>query len=550
MIGPLRGYQSGWLRGDIVAGVTVAAIAIPESLGYATIAGMPVQAGLYCALLPPILFAIFASSRQLVVGADSATAALVAAGAGMIATAGSDSYDDAVAVLGLLTAAFLLLMAVLRLGFLADLISQPVLAGFLTGVGVSLIIGKLPGVLGLDVSGSTWDKLVGTVQGLDDVNATSALLGFGTVAVMVGALRLPPRVPAALGGLVVFSVLGWAIGAEQRGAAMVGALPPGLPHLALPQVDTGDLARLSATAASIAVVILAQSAAVGRSFATKNGYDDDVDRDLAGLSIANAGSALTGGFAINGSPPRTAAGDAAGSRSQMVNIVMALTIGLILLVASGVFAYVPEAVLDGIVLGIGVHLLKIDELRTVARVRPVELRAALAAVVVVAFVGVEQGVLLAVVLSLVERARRQYRPHDETLILDGKVDDRARGRLPAITTPQDLSGMLVYRFGASLFFANATGFDRRVRALVAQAQPPARLLVLDAGAMTDIDVTGAGVLHRLAVDLAARGCRTVVTDLSTPAREVLTRAKMDDVVTVLPHMEDAVALAAAQDMPS
>ena len=406
----LRGYSGSWLRGDLVAGVTVAAIAIPESLGYASIAGLPPQTGLYCALLPAILFALLASSRQLVVGADSATAAIVAAGAGTVAAVGSAQYAGSVAVLGLLTAAILLFMAVARLGFLADLISQPVLAGFLSGVGVSLIIGKLPSVLGIPASGSTWDKLVDTVTGLGQINWWSAALGLGVVAVMVGALRLPAAVPAALFGLVLFSVLANLLDAQSHGVAMVGALPPGLPSFAWPTIQTGELASLSTAAFSIAIVVLAQSTAVARGFGTKNGYKVDTNSDLVGLAAANAASAVTGGFAINGSPPRTAAGDGAGSKSQLVNITMAVVIGGLLLFGSGLFAYVPSTVLDGIVLGIGIHLLKITELRAIARVSKEELFAALLALVVVAFVGVEQGVLLAIIVALVERARRAYRP--------------------------------------------------------------------------------------------------------------------------------------------
>ena len=333
MFGLLKGYQTQWLRGDIVAGITVAAIAIPESLGYATVAGLPPQTGLYCALLPPILFALLASSRQLVVGADSATAALVATGAAAIAATGTPEYSNAVAQLAVITALVLLAMAALRLGFLANLISQPVLIGFLAGVGVSLIIGKLPDVLGIPASGTTWDKLLDTIRELGDINPASAFLGFGVVAVMVGALRLPARVPAALFGLVVFSIIGVLIGAEGRGVAMVGALPPGLPSLTVPTFDVADLGVLTSTAGAIAIVILAQSAAVARSFAIKNRYPVDINSDLVGLAAANAGSAITGGFAINGSPPRTAAGDAAGSRSQVINIGMAVVIGAVLLFA-------------------------------------------------------------------------------------------------------------------------------------------------------------------------------------------------------------------------
>ncbi|HET7799862.1 MAG TPA: SulP family inorganic anion transporter [Humibacillus xanthopallidus] len=536
----LTGYRRQWLRGDLVAGVTVAAIAIPESLGYASIAGLPVQTGLYCALLPAVLFAVIASTRQLVVGADSATAALVAAGAGAVVAAGSPTYASTVAVLGLITAAILLLMAVARLGFLADLISQPVLAGFLSGVGVSLIIGKLPGMLGIKASGTTWDKLVTTLTNLGQINVASAVLAIGVVVSMLLMERVLPKLPAALLAVVVFSVVAALIGADGRGVSMVGNVPAGLPSLSLPAFSAGEVTRLTATAAAIAVVILAQSAAVARSFATKNGYRDNTNQDLYGLAAANTGSALTGGFAINGSPPRTAAGDGAGSRSQLVNIVMAVVIGIVLLFATGLFEYLPSPVLDGVVFAIGVGLVKVAQLRAIRRTRLFEFGAAMLALVVVAFVGVEQGILLAVLVSLVDRLRRQYQPHDEVLVSDGDVAPRLHDRVrPGIA----MDGILVYRFGTGLFFENAAFFDERVRDLVAAAKAPVRAVVLDAAAMDDIDFTGTEVLRRQATDFAARDIHLFVAELSSSAESSVERAGLGDVLTVVPRLEQAITAA-------
>ena len=536
----LTGYRKEWLAGDLVAGVTVTAIAIPESLGYASIAGLPVQTGLYCALLPAILFAIVASSRQLVVGADSATAALVAAGAGAVVAASSDTYPGIVAALGLITAGILLLMGVARLGFLADLISQPVLAGFLSGVGVSLIIGKLPGMLGIAASGTTWDKLVDTVTNLGDVNGASAVLGVGVVVSMLVMERVLPKLPAALLAVMAFSVLGVLVHAEGRGVAMVGKVPAGLPSLTIPTFSSGDVARLAATAAAIAMVVLAQSAAVARGFATKNGYRDDTNQDIYALAAANGGSALTGGFAINGSPPRTAAGDAAGSRSQIVNIVMALVIGLVLLFATGLFEYLPSPVLDGVVFAIGVGLVKVAQLRAIKRARLFEFGAALLALVVVAFIGVEQGILSAVLVSLVDRLRRQYQPHDEVLVANGEVAPRLRDRVEAGTA---LDGILVYRFGTGLFFENAAHFDERVRGLVSAATVPVRSVVLDAAAMDDIDFTGTEVLRREAEDFADRGIQMFVAELTSAAEGCARRAGLDQVLTIVPRLEAAITAA-------
>jgi SulP family sulfate permease len=535
VIGPFRGYQRKWLRGDIVAGVTVAAIAVPESLGYATIAGLPVQTGLYCALLPAVLFALLASSRQLVVGADSATAALVAAGAATVATAGSAEYAGAVGVLGLMVAALLLLMAVARLGFLADLISRPVLSGFLSGVGVSLIIGKLPAVLGLDISGTTWQKLTGTISGLDQINIASALLGLGVVLTMVGYLKLPAKIPAALFAVVAFSALGYLFDVEDRGVEMVGAIPPGLPDFALPSVSAGDIPRMSATAASIAIVILAQSAAVARSYGAKNGYPVNVTQDLAALSAANAGSAVTGGFAINGSPPRTAAGDSAGGRTQLVNIVMAVVIGLLLVVGSGLFDYIPSPVLDAVVLGLGIHLIKVRDLRRVARSRPVEFATAMLCLVVVAFVGVEQGILLAVVVALLDRLRRQSRPGGEVLIFDGTVVSRLQDRLSL--TADQLSGVLMYRFGTSLFFGNANYFSSRVAEAMARASTPVTTLVLDCAAMDDIDFTGSEVLEQLANQMAASGGRLVLVELDDATTAAVRASDLAAEVVIISRIE-------------
>ena len=536
----LSGYERQWLRGDLVAGVTVAAIAIPESLGYASIAGLPVQTGLYCALLPAVLFALIASTRQLVVGADSATAALVAAGAGAVVAAGTPAYASTVAVLGLLTAAILLLMAVARLGFLADLISQPVLAGFLSGVGVSLIIGKLPGMLGIKASGTTWDKLVTTVTNLGHVNATSALLALGVVASMLVMERVLPKLPAALLAVVVFSVVAALVDAQGRGVAMVGNVPAGLPGITIPTFSGGEVARLAASAAAIAVVILAQSAAVARSFATKNSYPDNTNQDLYGLAAANTGSALTGGFAINGSPPRTAAGDGAGSRSQLVNIVMALVIGVVLLFATGLFEYLPSPVLDGVVFAIGVGLVKVAQLRAIERIRLFEFGAAMLALVVVAFVGVEQGILLAVLVSLVDRLRREYEPHDEVLVSNGEVAPRLRDRVQPGTSTD---GIVVYRFGTGLFFENAAHFDKRVRGLVDAATTPVHAVVLDAAAMDDIDYTGTEVLRRQATDFKARGTRLIIAELSEDAAGTVQRAGLGDVLTVVPRLEQAITVA-------
>ena len=535
----LNGYQKSWLRGDVVAGITVAAIAIPESLGYAKIAGLPIQTGLYCALLPALMFALIGSSRQLVVGADSATAALVAAGAGLVAAQGTAEYASAVGVLAILTAVFLLLFAVAKLEFLADLISQPVLAGFLSGVGVSLIIGNLSGMLGVPASGSTWDKLTQTLSELDQANWTTAALAFGTVIVMLGLEERMPKLPAALVSLTLFSVVAVVIDAAASGVESVGAIPAGLPGFTVPEFQSGEFATLAASAFSIAVVILAQSAAVARSFAQKNGYTDSVKGDLVGLSAANLASAFTSGFAINGSPPRTAAGDSSGSKGQVVNIAMAVTVALVLLFLTGLFEYIPSGVLDAVVFTIGIKLVKVGTLRAVGRTSRPEFLVAIVTLLAVAFVGVEQGIFLAIILSLIDRLRRQYHPHDAVLLSDGKVIPRleSRVKLPA---PGQLDDVLVYRFNAPLFFENATFFGERVRAELARTETPVKVLVIDAAAMPDIDYTGAQTLAELGRELRGTGAELVLTEVSDAILHRIATTGIDTDLTVVPRLEDAV----------
>lgn len=535
---PFQGLRSASARRDVIAGVTVAAIAIPESLGYATIVGLPIQTGLYCALLPAMLFALVGSSRQLVVGADSATAALVAAGATSVAVVGTPEFASAVGLLGLLIAAFLGFSVLARLDFLADLISQPVLAGFLSGVGVSLVIGNLPAMFGIEVHGTTWQKLVGLFAHHDQAVPASVLLALGTVALMLLVERRIPQLPAALVALASMGVIGFLIGAQRRGVAMVGEIPTGLPPLTLPSISGKDASMMAASAASIAIVILAQSAAVSRSFALKNKYEVNIGQDLAGLALANIGSAITGGFAINGSPPRTAAGDGARSASQLVNLVMAGAVALVLLFLTGLFKFVPVAVLDGIVFTIGILLIKIGALRQVFVASRIEFAVAILTLFAVAFLGVERGILLAIVVSLVDRLRRQYHPHSDVLVADGVVAARLAPRL--VLHGQAPDDVLVYRFSAPLFFENATFFGEDVRRHLLTTTTPVRVLVVDCAAMADIDFTGAQTLAGLARELQGSGGALVLTELSDDALGMVHSTGLSGHIQIVPRIEDAV----------
>lgn len=491
----LHGYKLSQLRPDFMAALVVTAIAIPESLGFAAIVGLPVETGLYCALLAPIIFAMFTSSKHLVVGADSATAALVAVGAMTIAKAAGLDFAASVGVLGIVTAGMLFAMSAARLGFLADLISRPVLTGFISGVGVQLLIGKLPEMLGLEAHGTILEKLGYVMTHLNAIDPLTAALSALIVGIVVAGWKL--RWPGALIALAV-AILGTKLFALQsHGIETIGIVPHGLPSFHLPELNPKAMMAALPVAFSIALVILAQSLAVIRNSAAR--YEEKVNdnKDLFALGMANAASALIGGFAINGSPPRTSAGEMAGGRSQLVNVCMSLLIGIVLLFATGMFEFVPLAALAAIVFTIGLHLFKFEAMRDILRVRPSEFAVAVIALCAVALLGVQHGVMIAVVVSLIDRLRRQYRPNHEILLQDQQFNDWAYERIGAgkhgLEAPQ---GMLVYRFNGSLFFENAGYFLECATNALANTKQNVSYFVIDAGSINDIDYTASQTIKQ------------------------------------------------------
>ncbi|HEU4914679.1 MAG TPA: SulP family inorganic anion transporter [Candidatus Saccharimonadales bacterium] len=518
-----KGYKKKWLKSDLMAALVVTAIAIPESLGFAIIVGLPVQAGLYCALLAPIIFAIFTSSKHLVIGADSATAALVAAGGAAVAAAGTSEYSNAIAVLGLVTALVLFAMSAARLGFLADLISKPVLIGFISGVGVQLLIGKLPEMLGLHASGGLFDKLSFLASNIQHAELAPAILSAAIVTIVILGWKL--RWPGALIGLGLAIIATKLFSLHDLGIEVVGSVPQGLPAFHVPHISWDVVTEVLPVALSIAIVILAQSLAVIRNSAAKHEEKVDDNKDLFALGMANGASALVGGFAVNGSPPRTSAGEMAGGRSQLVNVIMALLIGLVLLFATGLFEYVPSAALAAIVFTIGLHLVKFHDLKDIFIVRQGEFTVALAALSAVALLGVQKGVMIAVALSLVERLRRQYRPSDELLLHDQKFADWANDRLRGSHRKQFNAppGLLVYRFNESLFFENAGYFLERATDAVASTKEQVIYFVLDAGAINDVDYTASKTLRQLYNQLSSDDVQLAIAHVSPKLRSLLKR---------------------------
>jgi SulP family sulfate permease len=532
----IRPYQRSWLRVDIVAGITLAALAIPEVMGYTKIAGMPVITGLYTVLIPIAAFALFGSSRHLVVGADSATAAIMFAGIASLGIAGlQPATPQWVALAGLsalLAGGLLWLARVARLGFLADFLSRTVLIGFLTGVGIQVAIGQVGGMLGIPKQSSGVpffsDDLIGFFKTLGHVGQASwptVLVSASVLAVLIVFERWIRAIPGGLVAVVGSIVASWALNLQDHGVSTLGPVPSGLPSIGLPSgVSWHDAAMLLATAVSMFLVILAQSAATSRAYAVKYNERFQENTDLVGLGLANITAGLTGTFPVNGSPTKTEMVDEAKSHTQVAQLTTAVVIGIVLLFLTRPLQFMPNAVLAAVVFLIGVKLIAVRGMRKIYGLRRDEFWVALATAVVVITVGVEQGIILAIVLSLILHVRRHFTPNDAIVGWDQQGRFRlARPTPGAVTEP----GLVMYRFGVGIFYANAARLSQEVMALVNVPDPP-RWFVLCADAIDDIDYTGAQTILELADQLQHRGIVFAVAEASHDIRRELDRFGLTD----------------------
>ncbi|MGC4936162.1 SulP family inorganic anion transporter [Gordonia sp. DT30] len=519
----LAGYRRSWLRTDLVAGCTLAAVAIPESMGYSSIAHVPVVAGLYTIILPAAVFAVLGSSRLMVVGADSATAALLASGIAGLGVAGlvpgSQSWLRWACLIAIVTGGLLALARVFRLGFLGDFLSTAVLIGFLAGTGITVMTGQVPALLGLPgTDGSIATRWWAIVSNLDHINWATA--GFAAAAILALVLggRLAPRFPVAvvvvIGSIAAVAVFGWG---DQ--IAVVGAVHGGLPDFGWPTaMGFGDVVKAATVAGGCALVILAQSAATARSFAQRHGQNADVDRDVVGLSAANLVAGFSGTFVVNGSPTKTQLLDDQRGRTQVANLTMAAITLLVVVFADGLLADLPHAVLAAIVFLVALRLIDVRGFVRIWRIRPIEFGIAVLTVVVVVAFGVQVGVVASMVVSLLELVRRQYRP--ERFVLGVGLHGHPRYE-PATPGSQSLPGLIVFRYDADLFYANAGRFADDVMALVNRAPDPVRWLVLDASAMSDVDYSASTVLTDLIGYIHSRGAHFVLVGVDPELQRTL-----------------------------
>ena len=511
-----------------MAGVTLAAMNIPQAMGYTKIAGMPVITGLYTLLLPVMAFALFGASRYLVVAADSATAAILAAGISPLAATASPKYVVLASMVALLAAGYLLLARLLRLGFLADFLSRTVLIGFLTGVGFQVAIAMLGGMLGLSVSSKTSLGQLWTVwEKLAQLHWPTLAVAAGVVVVIFGSSRLAPRLPGALLAVVAAIALSAALDFAGHGIAVLGPVAGGLPQISLPAVSWREIYSLLPIAGACFVMIVAQSSVTARAYAIRHHQTLDQNRDLLGLCAADTAAALSGTFVVNGSPTQTAMVEISGGNSQVAHLATAATVGVVLLFLTEPLKFLPLCVLGAIVFVVAVRLVDVNGLRTLLRKSPKEFNLAVVTAAAVVFLGVEHGILLALVLSLLQHVRHGYQPTTAVILHDPVEHWRME---PVEPGKMIEPGVVMYWFGADLYYANAPRFVEGARSVVNHAASNVRWLVVDASAITGIDFSAGRALAELQQDLAKQGVVLALTRVSSSLRADLDRQELTEVI--------------------
>ena len=547
----LAGYQRGWLRGDAVAGLTVWAMLVPQALAYATIAGVSPVVGLYAVPAALLLYAAFGSSRHLMVGPMSATAALSAAAVGDLATQGSGRFAALTVTLAITTGIIGVVAGLARLGFVANFISEPVLKGFIVGLALMIVIGQLPKLFGIPRGeGNFFQQLWHLLANLDQTSVLTLLLGLVSLALILGLRRVAPMVPGSLVAVVFGIVAVQLAGLDRHGAAIVGRIQPGLPALGLPDVAAVDYLRFAPVAVGVLLVAFAEGLGAAKTYAAREHYEVDASRELLGVGAANLGAGLSSGMVVSGSLSKTAVNGAAGARTQLSGLVVAALTIITLLTLTPLFHGLPQATLAAVVIAAVVELVDFPTLAELYRVytrrlgryygvaaRP-DFIAAVAALVGVLVFDTLPGLFIGIAMSILLLIYRASHPHVAVL---GKVPGTAGqyGDLERHPENQQLPGIVILRVESGLFFANADAVRRSVRAHA--ATKGTRVVVLNAETVPTIDVTAAHMLAELAQSLEREGVRLLISRQIGQVRDVVRHVATDQAPDgVYPTVQAAV----------
>jgi len=515
----LRSYQRRWLHHDVLAGVVLAAILVPQGMAYAELAGLPAVNGLYTTIACLVGYAIMGPSRILVLGPDSSLGPLIFAAIAPLVVAGDDP-GKAIALAGmmaLLVALIEITLGVARLGVIADLLSKEVQVGYMNGLAITIVVGQLPKLCGFSTDADGFvDELRAFVRDFGERDRTTIVLGLTTLAVLLVLPRISRRVPAVLVAVVGSTVVTAAFGLDVK---TVGSLPQGLPHLAFPWTSRDDVIPLLIAAAGITLVSLTDTIATSTSFAARRGDEVDPNQEMIGLGAANLASGLFQGFAVSSSGSRTAVAEQSGAKSQLTGLVGAACVALLLLFFSGLLTDLPQTALAAVVIAAAISLLDVPALVRFGRVRRSSLVLSLAATLGVVFFGVLAGIVIAIALSILLFFQRSWWPPGEILGQVGSTGEWHSLRAEPVAVEPE--GVLVFRWEAPLFFANAGTFRLQVRRLVRERQP--RWVVLQCEAITDIDLTAADMLDRLDTELNAQGIHMAFVELRTRLHDLVYR---------------------------
>ena len=522
LLSSLRGYRRPWLGADALAALTLLAIAIPEQLATSRLAGMPPVTGLYAFVAGTVAFALLGSNPQMSVGADSTIAPLFAVGIAGLASSGSPHYIALVGLLAVVVGVLVALVGILRFGWIAELLSAPIIAGFLAGVAVIIIIHQLPDLLGLPTTtGSAFHRVSTVIGHLPATNGWSLGIGIAVFIVVIAAEQIDRRVPGALVGLIGTTVLVAALGLQTHGVAVLGTVAHRAPSFGLAGISWSSLGSVFPLAGVVALVVITQSAATTRAFADQEGYEVNVGRDFLGVGAGSVLAGLVGSFPVDASPPRTAAVASAGGRTQLAGLGAAAAV-VLLVPAAGLLQDVPQAALAGVLIYVAVRIFHVRVLATVFHFDLWEFGLAMVTLLTVALIGVEQGIGVAVGLAVLDRTRLSARPQLHVM-----------ARIPGTTSWEpleedhgtvELPGVLVVLFATPLYFANAVNFRSQINAALDRHLDGPGLLVMDVVGMHDIDYTGTRALRDVLDTLDRQHATFAMARVGNHLRENLARS--------------------------
>ena len=519
----LRNYERGWLRGDVIAGLTVTAYLVPQVMAYSTLAGLPAVTGLWAAIAALTVYVLFGSSRQLSVGPESTTALMTAAVLAPMAADDSARYGMLAAALAVLVGAICLLGALARLGLLANMLSRPVLVGYMTGVAILMIASQLGKITGAPVSGDQFvDLMRSFARSINLCHWPTIVVAASVLVLLLGLGRWAPKVPGPLIAVLAATLVVYGLSLEAKGIDVVGTIPAEWPAAGLPHVAPSDVVALILPAIGIAIVAFSDNVLTARAFAARDGEEIDANAELRALGVANVGVGLTHGLPISSSGSRTALGDAVGSRTQLYSMVVVACVLAVVLWGRSVLAHFPTPALGALVVYAATRLIDVAEYQRLARFRRSELILALATAAAVLGLGVLYGVLAAVALSVLDLLRRVAHAHDSVL-----------GFVPGLAGMHDIEdypdavsmpGLVVYRYDAPLCFANAQDFRRRAMDAVEQNHDPVEWFVLNAEANVEVDLTALDALDQLREELSRKGIVFAMARVKQDLRDALAAA--------------------------